>query len=1029
MQGFMLQSSCEKTGTEPQGLALPPIAPTREALAELNELPAILEKLLEGSSLSDFNRSVLAVLKRHGEALSDQSDLGRIDEFKELLLQAVVSQNYCSPTVERRGGIYQAGLIQIPPWMRYIRSEMTSSIYGERYDKNSVIIRAKSATSFRTIAAHYIAHSPNREQLEVRSLLEDRAREARDRSVFVVRKECSPTEAMTELVPFISSSMGEGGLYLKLSEPLQEADLALVRQTLQASSMQIIIEEPYRPHAVAGNDMVRVRFLHNEQDPLRYQLLQDAASMGYRLDLAEVVRSFLQAGSLSSLLNLESRIEASFPSPPDSSISVQTVHDRHERDSDFKMLALTIGSAQESLRQSHPRTELERDLHALASDRLSLLEEQLRCYHSKSDHAVSDTVELFHRVYYEVRTLSHYTAYLWAQQHASIRSLEEKIESIEGGAVIAANSGMSATRAVLVHLQSKGVTCFSTPHYWETDFLIENIFAHNPHYPEVQHKAPSRLIMHPPTGDGAQISKFVSAIIADNKNRPEGQLLCIDRSISPFFYTKHFDLHAFCKCLQEKRAEIVNPIYLVVDPTLDLGSVSNRTLFPEGIPHNVIFISTLSHAKLHQVGFDLVPGGLIHIDTHESQRACGEALRNSLAAALDSEGTRQLLPRLATVYQLYYRHCEEGTLPEYLRYMVGKRQRNTQLLAEEIRNASAPLHRTDREHTRFCDANGNSTLIFTDAQGEKHSVEIELSYDPNSALHSYLKISQPPSKKYIAKELFEEIKTRVFALAASQGIHIGDGTSWGFTTTRLDYYMHTLRIATGLEHTKTIRKLGVIIGDVLSELCSHPDTALGSEQVLPFEGELITSDRGDFITLASHIPHAAGDQGMLAEYEARLKEGAHFSRILKTQGTLSSFLFAYPRERSGERELYISKAATLPKFQGQGQFRRLLNSVKRQAVGEGLSKITLRTSASARNAGVIKAYERCGFSVAKVEVDSYQDGWPLIMVEMELPLQGAQKQKGVFCPIPPAVYAAVKESGTLEALSQFLTGLHVAHMS
>jgi GNAT superfamily N-acetyltransferase len=295
-----------------------------------------------------------------------------------------------------------------------------------------------------------------------------------------------------------------------------------------------------------------------------------------------------------------------------------------------------------------------------------------------------------------------------------------------------------------------------------------------------------------------------------------------------------------------------------------------------------------------------------------------------------------------------------------------------------------------------------------------HDVALSLHYDPSSAMHAYLKILEAPNEKgYIAGTLFNEIKRRVFQRAAAEGIVLADGTSWGFPTTRMDHYMHTLRIAVGLEHEKTLQRIGTLLASVVKELKTHPEDFLQGTEVVPLSPGLTKTHGDEILALDRLIPHDPAHPTPLSTYQ--LKDW-DYSFALRDQGKLTAMALAYPRAPG---EVYLSKAATDPSAQGKGHFKRLLHNVRDRARAEGHEKIVLQTSASPRNERVVRTYEKCGFEVTGLKATIGPDGWPLVLVEMGMPVNGQAAPPGKpFAALPDALYAEVKEGGDLSAVER-----------
>lgn len=936
--------------------------------------PPSRPRLQASPAFNAFNQGVLQLLERQDDPA--------------WRLFALSNQNYCSPSVPSGHTVYQGGVLQFSSHIKYQRSEMNTPVFGESYDRHTVMIRSQAREAFRELAAGYLVNAGQKDrcpfdpagQLSLTQFLStgDNARR-----MVEVELEPGAFPAFTRQLQDAFCAGFDNGIYVSVQGPLRADQRAGLDQALKASGtrMQVVLDEAYDPYQTGQSPFRKLTLLHDGSDKLRYQLLQDGASMGFRPQPPEVLAYAQSAGRLSGLLDTsqtaENALAANRPERP-----VESGTNLQERDRDFRLLEATLAPLRTQLDQLKSDDPLLGPLLESTRSEAGAIGRDLETVLQNPGTDLRQVADTFHGACARLRTVMQYTARLAQQlQPLSRRDLERRMEACEGGRVLATNSGMSAARTVITELVPRVDQVISTPHYWETDFLLENLAGHNPHYPQADN--PDKLSMISADADPRALADRVAG-------SGKSTLLCLDRSISPFFYTRHFDLEGFCRELSTRKLE--QPVYLVVDSTLDLGQVSAQKLFPEGLPPNLSLIFTPSLAKLHQMGLDLTPGGMINL--HNAPPSLAEQLDRRL----EREGSAQQPESLRLLDHAYYQHHAQGTMPEYLDFMVGKRQRNTAALLTQVARG---LGQPEQDQLEL----GQVSL-------DGHQVELSLHYDPHSAMHAYLKILEQPNEKgYIAGPLFDEIKRRVFQRAAAEGIVLADGTSWGFPTTRMDHYMHTLRIAVGLEHQRTLSRLGTLFASVIKELKSHPEDFLQGTEVLPLSPGLTREHGDEILALDRLIPHDPQHPTPLSTYQ--LKDW-DYSFALRDQGRLTAVALAYPRQPG---EIYLSKAATAPEAQGKGHFKRLLDNLRDRARCEGHQRIVLQTSASPRNEKVVRAYEKCGFAVTGLKASLSPDGWPLVLVEMALPVQGeARPPETPFAPLPDALYAEVKASGDLAAV-------------
>ncbi len=945
------------------------------------------------SSLSTFDRRPPTPLADPAFNTFNQDVLRLLDKHPDPAwkLFALTNQNYCSPSVPSPNTVYQGGVLQFSQHIKYQRSEMNTPVFGETYDRHTVMIRSQSRDAFRELACGYIVSADAKAQCRFEpgrlSLTQFLSTGDNARRMVEVPLESRDFPAFLPQLRDAFASGFDNGVYVSLKGSLRPEQRAALDDALKASGtkMQVVLDEDYDPYATGRSDFQKITLLHDGNDKLRYQLLQDGASMGFRPQPPEVLAYAESAGKIPSLLDTgtaaASVLAAQRPERPVEG------HSLRERDRDFRLLRATVAPLLHQLEALRPTDPLRSQLLASTRELTSGIARDLDRVLGNPDTDLRVVADTFHSACARLRTAIQYTVHLSQElQPLSRQDLQRRMESFEGGRVLATNSGMAATRTVLTELVPRHEQVISTPHYWETDFLLENLAGHNPHYPQAGNDV--KLSTVKADADPVQL---VDRVVRDGKST----LLCLDRSISPFFYTEHFDLEGFTAELARRSGELRQPVTLVVDNTLDFAQVTAQKLFPDGVPPNVTLIFTPSMAKLHQMGLDLTPGGMINL--HNAP----ESLTRQLDARLEREGSAQKAENLRLLDHTFYAHHAQGTMPEYLDFMVGKRQRNTGALLEHVARGLGQPEPKDELELGKVSVDG-------------HDVELSLHYDPQSAMHAYLKILEAPSEKgYIAGPLFNEIKRRVFQRAAAEGIVLADGTSWGFPTTRMDHYMHTLRIAVGLEHEKTLQRIGTLMASVVKELKTHPEDFLKGTEVLPLSPGLTNAHGDEILALDRLIPHDPKNPTPLSTYQ--LKDW-DYSYALRDQGKLTAVALAYPR---GEGEIYLSKAATAPEAQGKGHFKRLLDNLRDRARSEGHDRIVLQTSASPRNERVVRAYEKCGFEVTGLKASMSADGWPLVLVEMALPVNGeATPPEQPFAPLGDALYAEVKQKGDLSAVER-----------
>lgn len=997
---------------------------------DLRNISALSRLLLAGESLNDFNRKIFTLIAERADELTGAEEEA-CWELRDWFLFAVKSQNFRSPSHERENAVYQGGIIEVSKFVKYLRSEINTPFMGEEYDRNTVLIRSAARESFAGLCSRYTVFAPEktyRQCPSMGSLPDFLSKDENQGCMVLVEVESEhASQILEEMTGFLSSQAASGfksGLYLRFDGSLDPAVREGLKKVfaLSGSQMQIVLEEAFDPFGTGSTDMRRVTFIQDQTDPARYQLIQDAASMGYRPSIDDVVRYYFDAGRLEKILNTRLKTEDSIVV----NHREEPVQDRDldERNRDYAALLGTIKAAGDALGEVKSSTPFAERIFKETSEEVLSVEADLRAVLADPSVSVSNVAEIFHRSYYRARTLVQYAARL--SEPPNVEGLEEITGAWENGKVLSTNSGMTAVRVPLEVLKD-AEEVHATDGYWESAFLTENSFGDNPHYRNFSDTGRSKLRMIPHTASPEVLEQVAEAIAEANKRCPHGQLIRADASISPFFYTHSFDLKGLAADLAKHADEFVNPVYLIVDNTLDFDTVNAQTLFPEGIPRNLFLIFTMSHAKLHQLGFDAVTGGMIEIHANEDQNTEAEVLRELFRQRLDAEGSRQNPYALELLNETFFSHYKQGTMPEYLGYMIGKRRRNTRAMIERIAGVLGPFAEKPEEGVyNVLDPRSKAQQIkLRDAEDREHQVEVSFHFDPLSCIHAYLKILEPPTTtNYVAGRLFEEIRRRVFKLAAAEGIHVGDGTSWGFTVSRMDWYMHTMRLATGLEHRQNLAALGTIFGSVLKEFLLYPDDFLKRVEVAPMTRELAESRQEELLALDRLIPqaHPAPIDCYLEEHPGR----EEYSFIVENQGRMASMLLAYLKDSERGRYVYLSKTATAPGYRGQGYFRRMSEHLRERAAANGIERIVLQTSASLKNKDVVKAYEKCGFEVRAVRCN-FDGEWPLLLVEMEAPTSVGGPVESHFEPVPDEVYEEMHSSRSLEAIEEFCAerGLHL----
>lgn len=993
--------------------------PTAEA--RLGRVRDLCQRLLAGQSLNRLNRAVLSVIAttcaQHSHPDVDSTD---VDSW---LLFAIATQSYCSPTRPRENTVNEIGILRFSEQVRYLRSELNTQAFGERYSRDTVAIRTECAASFAELAARYITLSPAKRTRVFGDLMQIRdvigSATIADGHLAIIDVLAADLPNVERQLECIIRDHARGAYYVRVSGTATPAHFASVAAALRESEneTQILIEEDYNPFGIHSSGMRKVTFLHNQQDPRRYQLLQDAASMGYRITLADVIRNHHEADRLEPVLDttLMSDEDAAFASARYSQ-SLSSL-EKEQYENDFVVLRDALGSGYREVVDVRARTPLDAAITREVKSEAEALQTALS--RRSADVGRGGQRASFRNAYYRLRVFLQYAARL-ADQNCDVprSALEARIASAEGCKLVAARSGMAAIRTVLCGLGDLVDHVYSSEHYWETDFLVENAFARNPHYPRLSATDPDKLTLIPVTASRSEIASYVDAMVNANKTCTKGQLVCLDKSISPFFYTRSFDLGQFTAELTSRADTIANPIYLVVDNTLDL-QLGAYELFPEGIPRNIILIFTSSNAKLHQLGFDFITGGLIELHCHPQHRARARELEEAFKASLKNEGNLQDPYALRLLLYTYYGRDTRSRFPAYRRFMIDTRQRNTAALIHDVtRNLADYGISTPNGGWQ---AKREILLESPDYPHKKHRLTLTVHHDPQSRLHAYVGLKEPPNDDYLSGHVFEELKRRVFQLANAVGLPLADGTSWGFITTRLDWYLHTLRIAVGTEDERSSSYLGAILSSVLKELICYPHDFLRKVEVVSLSAAVrdagSASRIGEIINLDSLIPRSTQvDPKFYLKFPQSAEE---YSFVAKDQDHVLGLVVAHAGSEGHANDVCIARAVTKPEARGRGLFRRMLEHVKDRAIANGRERLCLQTSASPNNIGVIRAYERCGFVTRVLTGRVMPNGWPLIKAKMELDL-GHPTPFHVFSPVMEETYRAVFEGARLEDIAATL---------
>lgn len=1002
-------------------------------LRDTYQIVSLSRHLLKGTSLNDFNRKTLEDItclaadlwQKFENAAPGASDLQRMSELRKWFLFTITNQNFCSPAHARENGVYQGGVVEISDKVKYLRSEINTPMLGEAYDRNVVLIRESAAESFSSLASKYIAFSSGNGCVPapgISGLPEFLATQVRSGRMTVVTANNEEVQTLLEsLAAFLDrpeSLEFNGAIYIRMEGVLPPDVQVRLQDLLRTSGteMQVLVEEAFDPFKAGHSGMRRVSFFHNQIDQYRYQLLQDAASMGFRPSLDDIVRYHFEAGKLLEILNTSTKTDDSiFLNHNDEPVEQCNLG---ERNGDYAALLSVVNAGGNILSGVTPLSPLEESILGRTVNEFASVEKGLQSVLDDPTCSVEDVARTFHESYYRARTLIQYAAGLAGPV---LSDLERTIGLWEGGHALCTNSGMSAARVVITTLGEAIDRVYSTPHYWEIDFLVQNLFSRNPHYKEIAPGMPDRLVSVSQDTSADEIDRIAETIVAGNIKCPGGQMICADQSISPFFYTRTFNLKRLAECLEKHAPELKNPLYLVVDNTLDFNTINVDSLFPRGVPENVFLIFTASQAKLHQLGFDLTTAGIIQIHGNTKQSEEASRLRETFGQRLDAEGSRQSSYGAGLINQTFYSHYSNNTMAAYVDFMISKRHRNTRALIARIAAGLGNLAESPAEgiYKARDPHSGLPQILVKDRDGREHALELSFHFDPESCIHAYLKLLEPPTDQFVAGAVFEEIKRRVFKLAAARGIHLADGTSWGFTISRMDWYMHTMRLAVGLEHARNLAALGTIFTSVLKELLFYPDEFLKAVEVAPMTTDFMREHEEEILALDGLIPQAGNPdlECYLEDHPGR--EDCSF--VVESEGEIASLLLAYKTEENGEKVIYISKAATLPSHQGKSYFRRMLEHLKDRAQEEGIERIVLRTSASRKNERVVKAYEKCGFSVKGVHGRIIApEGWPLLLVDMELPVPGEAGTVAHFEPLPDELYSTIRDRGTLDPLREFL---------
>ncbi len=921
--------------------------------------PGLIAKLQRHPTVNPLNKRVL-------EALTEFPP----EQTGEWTSFVTLTQNYRSPSTVREHTLVQDGLFQLPPNIKYVRSELNTNAFGEEYDKHKVLIRESSSDSFIHLAAGYVTHTPGhgvtswspQSPLSLKQFLDLPDQHS---NLVSIAPDPNQTEAVCQQLGEALGPDYPGAVYLCLKEPLSEQLRSRLEEVVSDSQAQILIEEPYDPFNHNDSKMRAVSFLHNGDDWSRYQLLQDAASMGFRPRLEECLHYHFEAG----------RFE-----PPTRTggieLPVQPGHPTGTR-----LVGAGLDRCRQLLTEIKAQDPVDRAVRKAALESLA----------QRSGD--------FEKDYDLLRTSLQYWARLDEKERPqSPDHFEMRLADREGGQTLSTQSGMTATRQVLTTLGPRVDKIWSTTHYWETDFLIENCYSHNPHYPQPEQTPVGKVTMVDDFSSADQVAKVVDEVVATNPDCPGGQLLAFDRSIHNCFHTRTFELFAAAQRLAERAEELENPVYLVVDNTLDFDVVRGDTLFPDGVPENVVLVFTTSQAKLHQMGMDMVTGGHINLHHHPGQNDLAGGLMNEFRQGLEGEQGRQDSYSLRLLDQLY----TQSDRSDYLDYMVGQRQRNTGALAKGMEESLGEgWVKTAEGRLQFQDEAGQPrtvTMKNPDDPTIEHRFEMNFHHAPDSGLHAFLQVMEGPGNSvYIAGSVFAEVKRRVYEQMEEAGMPLADGTSWGFTKTRIDQYMHTARICTGLETDEQHSRLGQALGRVLNQMVEDPDRFIRGIEFKPLEDGSLVEKGDQILALDSLIP---GSDSTLSTYAEPLEQGQSFSQLVEQKGEVKGVVLAYQRDDHA----YISKAATAPESRGQGLFRTSLEAIKAEAREAGLEKVVLETSASESNHGVVRAYEKCGFEVVGTRTVPLDNGWPLILAVMESSTEPGAREVQPSQPVPAAVY-------------------------
>ncbi|MDD5456424.1 MAG: GNAT family N-acetyltransferase [Candidatus Margulisbacteria bacterium] len=1004
--------------------------------------------LLAGTSLNEFNHKIISYLLGRIDLLQyhENSELETLKDWSEL---ALMNQEYCSPAHTKYTSLFQGGVLNLPGHVKYLRSEINTSLFGDDYDRNVVLIRSGSVKGFQELAARYIVMAsakkisgpfPYDDKL-VAGLHKPGA--SSNMNLINLRSTEEFSNFIDRFKSILKMDTIRSSVYLRSDVVLPTSDKNNLKQLIlkYCSQSQIIIEEPYDPFGSNLTTMRKVTFIHDDNsstldtngDQTRYQLLQDSASMGYRPTLGDVVEHYSITGRLKEILNTTRKTEDTLLHLPANGQRVKNNEDYTEFQRTYQVLIDTIKPLIQRLKELPPGNETDEYIRQKTLEEIQQLEKTLEDIKSQESPLVRDVSFTFHSGYYRLRTLIQYSSLLINRlQGTTVDELDRRIGLLEHSLYISTNSGMTAARATVMELESVGEV-YTTPHYWEIDFLLENIFKHNPHYPNIPVTMQERMITVPAGINKEQIEDWVETILKNNSRHPTGQLLCLDNSISPFFHTESFDLLSFCRYLDIHSMRITNPVYLMVDNTLDFAGINAQTLFPNGIPDNVFLFFTPSYAKLHQLGLDLLQGGAISIhcsDKSEDQNTA-HRLFLSIRSRLNEEGTRQNALSQQMLINTYFQRLEENQSSQkrYLDFMVRKRQRNTielnKVLTEQLGEFLVKDPYKSKRFNYQDQSTGQRFLNIKDPKDMNivHKVSFAFHYDPDSCIHSYFEIMEEPTDRYIAGQVFDEIKRRIFEEASAQGIHIADGTSWGFVNTRMDWYMHTLRIAVGLEHRENLDKLGRIIASILQDLFTGSDDFLF---VAPLTKSMMESPLtgSRIMELDKLIPQPQGQEKARRSYYLREETGKwEFSQIAQAQGIIAGMMLAYQKTENGEPVIYVSKTAVDNDYQGMGLFKKMLIKLKQRAKQQGIKRIILETSASPKNDWVVQRYARSGFKVYDY-CGEIINKWPLIKVKMELRTDEPDNVRI----LPPAClqysdYQAISESNNPEEALRILNNL------